>query len=826
MARKEKLYKYKLKSGVKSRGGRLYGATNNLYFKDERANKRQGHAQLIKFSDSDLGPMQINGIFDYSYDRDGVAVVSKIVHAKNELYETTCDFKEPKRLPLDGGITLKDQKSNAFLADGCLFIVGCGDILVYDGVTVKSAYKHPLAYIPTTRVGVRDSLHGFKFEEGESENLFTPRRKNTFIGTSIKRTLNRPSTFLLEGEIDLTKKTVLEVKIRTRTSESEANDTTTDYVGINSEGKEVSTIVTLRYERDFLNEGGHYFLLEPPKNSQGEEIKIKIGEKVYEGIEVPFGVSVSGNEISLGFEVTSPYLDSDNITLEYETKENKGELLKNAEIGTLTNGFFGGASMLVTFGGAELYYTDEKRGLFYLPRKNRILLGGSGKKITSLVGLWDNLFGAFKEDSFYKIRLSADSYEVSSSSDVVGAYSLFSTTRLDSDCLVLGKRGIFGIDDYKSGVNLEGSLSGRAESVSELLNGYTKEEKRDAHALFFGGNYYLFIGNDVLVSSLEKRSGSHEYTFTRWTGIGARVAYADGDGIYFGTKSGEIRRFFDIYYDLYEAELSRELLSLALNNEGESTELLISKEEAEPLKDEDGTLVAELGMHMRLASSSAYKKGELLYLGDDIFLGGALDIFEGDLVSIFDKNSKEIYKGEIEFVDPVSKTIKIDSPFLLNDGEIYTVYKHADKCEYELYCEGEGYFLMRGGKREKIFDVSSLILKSKRPILCEYISEPFSIKEPNERANIVGAYLHVSDKTSGALSFELETRGSLLKRNILIGAPLNFDKLSFDGICLDFPFDKIIPTCFFVRNPDFVSVKISTKTTEPLSISEITLKRR
>ena len=825
MARREKLYKYKINGGISMEGKRPVGPTSNLILKDGGVFKRHGHKMLLKIRDTSLAPMRINGIFDYSYVKNGRAVLAKIVHARDALFEADRDFKELRRLSLEPGILIKDQKSSAFLFGGKLFIIGCGDILVYDGGVVRRAYKHDLAYVPTTRVGVCDSLHGFKFNEGESENLLTPRRKNTFVGTSIKRTQNRASTFLLEGDIDLTKKTVLEVQIRTRTSETEPNEITTDYIGIDSEGNEVSTIVTLRYERDFLNEGGHYFMLEPPKNSRGEEIKIKIGERVYEGIEVPFGVSVSGNEITLGFEVTSPFSGGDNISFEYETKTDTGGLLKNAEIAALASGYSGAEIMLLSFGGADAYYTDEKKGFFYLPRKNKISLGTEGEKITSFVGLWDGLFGVFKENSFYKIRLTKDSYEVYSSSDVVGAYSPYSTTRLDTDCLAFGKRGIFGLNDYKSDENQVGTLSERSRKISELFNSYTEEERKNAHALFFGGTYYLFIGDDVFLTDLEKRGGS-EYVFTRWTGCGGRVAYADGEGIYFGTENGEIRRFFDGYYDLYSSELSRDQLSLIVNNEGESTLLLIDEGEATLLGEMEIPLVAELGAHMRRLTGTAYKNGNALCLENGLFKDGALDVFEGETISVFLENGTEIYNGEIISLDPVSKTVEIEDPFALSEGAKYTVYKHVDLCEYELLKKDGGYLLMRGGKSAKISDISALVLKSRRPILCELCTETLCLREPNERANIVGAYLHVSDDSCGEVSVELQTRGAALKKKINIGSPVNFDRLDFEGLSFDFPFDKIVPILLFARNPDCLSLKIASKTDAPFSISEITLIRR
>ena len=828
MKKNTKFIVYKLNGGIKSVGSEKSGAIKNLTLKDGCAEKRFGHRPLIKITDKNLSPLRINGIFDFSYVENGVPILEKIIHAGNGLFKVDKDFTSFKSINLEDGVTVKDQKSNAFLVDGCLFLVGCGDLLIYDGKSVKSAYKHEKSYIPTTRMGIRDQAHGMKYTEGEGENLLTPRRRNTFVGTSIKRTDNLASRFILDGEIDFSKKAILEIKLRTRTSEETPNETTTNYIGINRDGEEVGTVVTLRYEREFINDEDHFFLNGPIRDRLGEEIDIKISDRIYKWNELPFGVSIrNGNEMYLGFEVTSPSEGEANIVLEYEAKTDSRELLKSAEIGCLTNGYGGGEVLLLTLGGADVYFSDEKQGPFYLSKTNKATLGSHGERITALTPLWDNVFGAFKEGSFFRVKLTSNGYELYSSSDSVGAYSMGSVSRGDGDCLVFNQRGIFGVEENKSSTNVVSALYPRSSDINSLLSAYNEDEKRDAHALFFDGYYYLFIGDDVYCAELSKKQGK-EYFFTRWTGCGGRVAHADRDGIYFGTSKGEIRKFFDGYYDLYAEKISKATLSLILNNEGDVTRIILDSDAVKNVLEgrEGKELYIKLSSHRRLLTRESLGKDRSLLLNSFNFGFDGHGIFAGDTVSIFDKNGYEAYKGKISFCDPVSKIVTFEDDISFIENEKYSIYKWYDTFEYKLISSSDGYLVCAGDKSVKVASAEEGEIILKCDILCEYQTEPMVICRPGERGTIIGAHLYVSDSSEGDVTLTVYTRDVEYQRKISLGSPLDLNSLTFDGLSLDYPFERILPIGIFLRNPQIVTAKISSLSSLPIKVSEINLIRR
>ena len=275
----QKIHNEKLNSGISSVAGSPRGAIKNLILKNEGAYKRQGHMPLVTLTDEELSPLKINGIFDFAYLDEEKSQACKIVHAKNRLFRLNEDFSALLEIPL-GNFSIRDEKTKGFVNDGKLFIIGGGDILIYDGTKIYSAYKSEGAYIPTTTVGITDQYNGMQGEVKESYNLLTPRRKNTFIGSNARREKGTACKFLLDEKIKYGTKIILEVKIRTSVSESELDEATTSYIGIDKNGNEVSRIVTLRYERENISPDDTMLLIEPPRDEAGNEIKIKIGDKI------------------------------------------------------------------------------------------------------------------------------------------------------------------------------------------------------------------------------------------------------------------------------------------------------------------------------------------------------------------------------------------------------------------------------------------------------------------------------------------------------------------------------------------------------------------
>jgi len=142
--------------------------------------KRHGFEQIREFTDGKGNRLPVCGIFHYKTDE----VSHVIVHAGDRFLRLTENGYE--RIGADiGGLTA--TRSEVFAQKGRLYIIGCGDFLVYgtwdEGKTyeLRRMYDSEDVYIPTTSIGIGG-------EEGavtlDDVNLLTPRRKNKLNGVS------------------------------------------------------------------------------------------------------------------------------------------------------------------------------------------------------------------------------------------------------------------------------------------------------------------------------------------------------------------------------------------------------------------------------------------------------------------------------------------------------------------------------------------------------------------------------------------------------------------------------------------------------------------
>ena len=733
------------------------------------------------------------------------------------------DFKNPTEIEIPEEITLKDERTEAFSRENMLFITGSFGILIYDGEGIKAAYEHENVYVPTTY-----SENG----KGESPNLLTRKRINTFIGTANFRETSSTNVFLLDEKIKPGSHFLMEIRIRTRTSEEEPDGVTSQYIGVDSLGKEVGKTVIIRYERDGRSEGDHYFLAEPIRDEAGGIINIKKEDKVLTFDKMPFGMTIkNGREVSVALDLPSPVKGECNVVIKYEAQAGDNEPLWGTATSAVANGEKGGEIMLLNFGDNKIYFTDEKNGFLFLPTKNKISLGSDGEKITAIVKLSDNLVGAFKKNSFYRIKFKSsesDGYEIISSTDLVGTYSGFSTAYVDYDCLVFNSGGVYGVSENKSSSNVFSCLRLRSGRINEHLSKYTAEQRENAQAISYKSKYYLFIGGDVYIAETLRKnresgieSDAYEYEWWIWDNCQARILYSDGQSLYFGTENGQIRRFYDGFCDAEIRELSSENMSLLLNTAEGYTDFIIPKKEEIKFD----LARAYLSSHKRLVSRDAIYENGILYLDNEglYFSGGGVKLYTGDTVSICKKDGEEILASKISELDLILKSIELNSTEGLTSGELYDIYLCLDSAEYKI-CDAEnGVALAVNGEKITAMDEPLfLTIVEEKPIECIYKTAPCNLDTINLKT-LYSLFLKLSTETRGTVEIELETEKASMKREIFVASPISFDELYFETASFQAPFESTRLVRSFLRNFENLTVKIKSKGKENFGLENVTL---
>lgn len=823
----KKKYIYKATGGINQNQQEGVCLSKNMINLDGINQKRQGHKNIAVFTDLNLKPLRINGIHDYKYvNEQGSKVSLKIVHAGKKLFRCDESFLNKTEISCESGI-IKDEKSHAVMIGKNLLIAAGGELAIFNGETVIGLRSEDEIYIPTTSIGITDQENGMACIKNESPNLLTRRRRNKMRGSNIYREEGKANLFLLDTKIKYNTNFVLAVRIRTRTSEEEISDNTTSYIGINENGEEVGTTVTIRYTKSSINQNAAFFVTEPIKDDEGNIINLKFNDKVYTYDKLPFGVSLKNyRELRFSFEAVTPVPDEDNITVEFDAQDEAGIDTKNARLISLSSGENGKELLIVNYGDNKLYFSDKELGIFHMPSDKVISLGNDSEPITAIVRLSENLIGVFKKKSFYRVCFTSSNengYETFFSSATIGAYNQQSACVVNYDCLVFNQEGVFGVSDYKSTQNVFDSLRSRSSRINNLLRAHTKEEKENAVAYVIDKRYYLFIGDNAYVADTRYKvngtgADSYGYEWWMWTNVPARVTYSDGYSLYFGTSNGQIRKFTDEYCDIDETIYKTSDLSLLCEQaEGYTRIIIPSTGEI----NENATV--SLSEHLVLLKENAEIKNGTLYLGADIVLhNGISAVYPGMIASIYDGQDVYVGTGEIRSVSLLSGEVALDTTF--KDGTGYNVYLKKDEAQvYSLRAIDDGYQLLLGSDAVIIKDTEKLemTIRETKSIECELKTPPICFDLPTEKKTLKRLWLKLSRESRGNIGLEVETKRAKIKKELTLGKSIDFNMLDFDMLSFDSELDILVSAPVFLRGFEYLTVKIESLDNVPFGIDTI-----
>ena len=148
--------------------------------------KRNGWRQVLGFGDD----IMINGIFQYRAKDNREWLV---VHAGADFYKVMKGSFVKEKISVSDGIAVRARRSEGFLRDGRLYIVGAGDYLVYgswdDGKTfeIRRVEDDEDTYIPTTTININCMDESADDVQGtlDEPNLLCSKRINRLVGAEL-----------------------------------------------------------------------------------------------------------------------------------------------------------------------------------------------------------------------------------------------------------------------------------------------------------------------------------------------------------------------------------------------------------------------------------------------------------------------------------------------------------------------------------------------------------------------------------------------------------------------------------------------------------------
>ena len=163
----------------------------NMISRNGINHKRNGWNEIASFEDTEGKELAINGIWEYVHPttRDK----SLIVYAGSQFFTCDYNFNNKKAITVESGATVNGEKCKAYYKDGLLWIIGCGDYLVYDGTSIVRVENSKYAYAPATSIDITTDRKAVSFED---VNLLTNKRVNKLVGAKSS------NYYTLDGKID------------------------------------------------------------------------------------------------------------------------------------------------------------------------------------------------------------------------------------------------------------------------------------------------------------------------------------------------------------------------------------------------------------------------------------------------------------------------------------------------------------------------------------------------------------------------------------------------------------------------------------------------
>lgn len=498
--------------------------------------KRHGWRELFRIKGDGMGQPMIYGIFPFENDM--------IVYAGKRFYRVTkgsdgsygatdvtltstheLSRVDPKRL--DGS-----RRIQAFYCKGRLYLIGCGDYLVYGSWNEGESYELRRVvdgedtYIPKTTINIdADGTENDTRASLDDLNLLCSRRKNGLVGNA------KSKWWTLDASIDEGTEVRVEVEL--------------------ADG---DTTKTLTYLSD----------------SEG-----KLVDK--EGTAVGT-VDYAKGKIALTVSTKPPIENRDNITVIFtHAAEGYAERITKCQFGTLF-GVGGNTDRLFLSGNPDLPNIDFWSAMddyTYFSDLDYAAMGTDASAIGGYGRLTDGTLVIYKENAEreasifyrtggYKTYNNADG-SLDEQRAVFPTYagaagevlaSRYAAVNFGGDALMLSPNGVFGIVLSDNVSTVERNTRERSRLINEKLKRMSKEDLANAVGIVHGGRYYLAVNGICFVADSrykyvaeDAQDNAFNYEWWYYTNVPAWVwAVVDGT-LCFGTTDGRVCAFDNEYTD-------------------------------------------------------------------------------------------------------------------------------------------------------------------------------------------------------------------------------------------------------------------------------------
>lgn len=629
---------------------KAYRASNmvNLINDFGKTRKRPGWRERLTIT-HEGSPVRINGIFNYE-DGDHRDV---IVHAGCRFYRLGVDAATGRDIAED--ITesgtheasrvvagkLRDERSQVVYNKRRMYILGCGDYLVYgtwdggESYQLRRVYNGEDTYIPTTTIGI-DAVYPLGGDRGyspsnqevlEDVNYLTQWRKNMLQGYVTDGNGDHLMWFLdaaiEEGSV------VTIVNEKGVVAKNEPGD---KYLYIDNED---------RYRVGWID-------------FENGSISGQLKSPVQSGlntVQEPNGFWSADNGDSLITVTFSHTPTAEEAGLDEADFVSYEDRIGGCSFGMMF-GVSGNTDRLFVSGNEHFPNVDffsEAEDLTYFPDLNTVAMGTESQAVVGYSRLSDNTLAIFKEsvggaDASIFYRTGYTSEQLDEKGNLEKILSIFPTTAgnlgetmisrhasLDfgGDNLMLSRNGVFGIVLADNVATATRYTRERSRHINAKL--CAEPSLADAVGYSFNNRYYLAVNSHVYVADARYRisvhddmDGSYQYEWWYWEDVPARV-FSELDGrLVFGSEDGMICEFDGACTDRTYLHFEEGDLALDIDNNQMDFNGTLPFAPCEG----DRLVITTSGAYALYADEIVRVEGERIYLGEAAIMG----ILEGERV--------------------------------------------------------------------------------------------------------------------------------------------------------------------------------------------------
>lgn len=780
--------------------------------------KRNGWNELFRI-EVDSTPQRINGIFHYvnRYRQE------MLIHAGKRFYRIIENngLYTPQDITLSSTYEaakcdinlLKDQRSQGFFNRGKMYIIGCGDYLVYGSWNGGETYElrrvvdNEDTYIPTTTISIDDdSVAEDTRANLDDVNYLSSSRINQLVGTR-----SESATWTVDtGKIDVN--TTVKIVLETMNGE---------------------TPIT----KNITNNGSDKTVL-------------------YDGTTAVGTIDFEKGKISLSIATTPQTENRDNmfVTFKHRT-EGYAERIMNCNFGILF-GVNGNTDRLFLSGNADypnIDFHSEMDDYTYFGDLNTASMGSDSVAINGYARLSDSTLVIYKEEAgqeasiFYRTGKFQESYDnlgnlesirgifpTTAGSIGEGVVSRHACMNFAGDNIILSRNGVFGIVLADNVATTERYTRERSRSINEVLK--THKDLSEAVATVYKNRYYLSIDGVCYIADSRFKyvreddvDGSYNYEWWYWENIPARVWATIDNELYFGTADGQVCVFDEEYTDRTYQNTRAGDLSLDIFN----NKILYNANVEVSLTENDIIKFYSNDIYALYLDDFTVKNNRIIVSSEAVgnILEGTevyADNISGDSLSV----NKRYFIGEVDYgdcsfalVDEMGVEVMLDDSFrlskLISGKDLYI--ENILNNSFQLKETKGNSILTLTRYNEKAPTNVLAKVSHKENVVAKWYTPIFDLGTNESSKTLLKMTISTEAKVNGKLSFGYETKNADKLINAKGLNVFSFENFSFEEFSFDTGFANSYSIKVKERNFNFIMFRFISDNDCDCAINNFTI---